>query len=187
MSKIETQIKELMLRKQKFDYIDYIIQLLSSDTTCHDYLDVKDEVLSLITPHLNSLKSSIENSSELSQNGTNSSLGKDDLEILKSLAEKVKSKTNTENKAGQDQNSPYSNEGDPPKPPRQKPASESPNSIQSKMNFALDNRHLANKLVRGINTQGIEISGKAVGLDAPFIIVETDSGTIHKITRENII
>jgi len=55
-----------------------------------------------------------------------------------------------------------------------------------KLAFALDNRHLAGKSVSIANDKNITINGKVVGLDAPFVIVQTEAGPTIKVPLEKV-
>lgn len=66
-----------------------------------------------------------------------------------------------------------------------KPAGDSvgPNE---KLAFALDNRHLGGKKVSVQNDKNITIRGEVVGLDAPFVIVRTETGPTIKVPLEKV-
>lgn len=55
-----------------------------------------------------------------------------------------------------------------------------------KMNFALDNRHLAGKQVNVLNDKNIDIRGEVVGLDAPYVLVKTTTGPTIKVPLNNV-
>lgn len=55
-----------------------------------------------------------------------------------------------------------------------------------KMNFALDNRHLAGKKVSVANDKGVTIHGTVVGLDAPNAVIKTETGPTIKVPIENV-
>lgn len=55
-----------------------------------------------------------------------------------------------------------------------------------KLSFALDNRHLAGKKVSVMNDKNIDIRGSVVGLDAPFVLVKTDTGPTIKVPLEKV-
>lgn len=59
-------------------------------------------------------------------------------------------------------------------------------SPNDKLSFALDNRHLGGKIVSVENDKNITIRGKVVGLDAPFVIVQTDTGPTIKVPLEKV-
>ncbi len=55
-----------------------------------------------------------------------------------------------------------------------------------KLSFAMDNRHLAGKTVSVANDKSIVITGKVVGLDAPFVLVKTDTGPTIKVPLDKV-
>lgn len=173
MSKIDTQIKELLAKKKKVDYINYVLDLVKNDTKCIDFSEVKTEIVAQIEPHLLKLIEQIESDVLTESKDTKQLISEEDLEILKLLANKVKSKDSIEPKKV---NNP------PPKQNNQQHA-----STQDKMNFALNNRHLAGKRVQVINDQNIDLHGKVVGLDAPFVLVETDTGPVINVPLEKVV
>lgn len=59
-------------------------------------------------------------------------------------------------------------------------------SPNEKMNFALENRHLAGKRVKVANDKNIDINGEVVGLDAPYVFVKTDTGPTIKVPLPNV-
>lgn len=67
-----------------------------------------------------------------------------------------------------------------------KPKTEPELSPGEKMNFALDNRHLAGKKVSVLNDKNVDISGEVVGLDAPFVLVKTTTGPTIKVPLANV-
>jgi hypothetical protein len=173
MSKIDTQIKELLTKKKKVDYINYLIDLVKNDTKCIDYEEVKTEIVSQIEPHLLKLVEQIESDGSLDTKDNKQSISQEDLQILKLLADKVKSKDSIEPKK-------VSNT------PQQKVSNQHA-STQDKMNFALNNRHLAGKRVQVMNDQNLELYGKVVGLDAPFVLIETDTGPVINVPLEKVV
>lgn len=67
-----------------------------------------------------------------------------------------------------------------------KPAGPQEMSPNEKLNFALDHRHLGGKKVSVANDKNIEIKGHVVGLDAPFVIIKTDTGPTIKVPVEHV-
>lgn len=59
-------------------------------------------------------------------------------------------------------------------------------SPNDKLAFALDNRHLGGKVVSVINDKNINIKGKVVGLDAPYVMVKTDTGPTIKVPLDKV-
>ena len=60
-------------------------------------------------------------------------------------------------------------------------------SVAEKSNFAITNRHLGGRNVSVINDANVEIKGKVVGLDAPFVLVKTDTGPTIKVPLPNVV
>lgn len=179
MSNIDAQIKALMLKKKKIDYVNYIADLVKNDTKCHDFKDVKDEVVSKIEPFLLDLMVSIESDSEVKQKESVelSFLSDEEKKALKLVAETVISK-----KSQVPSNTVNANAA----PVVQKKREETI-SNNDKMNFAMNNRHLANKRVQVLNDKNAQIFGHVVGLDAPNVLVKTDTGPTIQVPIENVV
>lgn len=79
---------------------------------------------------------------------------------------------------------PYAKEEQSPPPPVKKP--EDRIGANDKLSFAMDNRHLAGKSVSVANDKNITIKGKVVGLDAPYVLVATESGPTIKVPLEHV-
>lgn len=190
MSKIDTQIKELQTKKCKIDYLLYIKSLLTDDKSCVDYIEVKEEVLKLVIPQLDALVKSIEDDVTIDLENP-VKFSSEETEVLKTVAAKVLSKGPIPSNP-----TPMPSSGTPvkkaeyPAPPkRNDPFSNVENNAQTqewdinaKMSFAMDNRHLANKKVRTNDSQ----EGVIVGLDAPNVIVQLNSGTRVKYLLQNV-
>lgn len=175
MSNIDAQIKALLLKKKKIDYVSYIADLVKNDTKCLDFKDVKDEVVSKIEPFLLTLMTSIEADGEQQKTESKSSFDEKELQALKIIASKVL------NKAAETPNTPFQ-----PTPPAPTPKKEEL-SNNDKMNFAMNNRHLANKRVQVINDTNVQVFGLVVGLDAPFILVKTETGPTIQVPLEKVV
>lgn len=174
MSKIDSLIKDLLIKKKKIDYISYIADLLKGDKKCVDYLDVKDEVLSQIEPILLKLMNAIENDLPVSlDDSKKEDFSNEEKDILKMVVSKAKEKTLTPQ---------------PKEPIRKEESPKKPLvSNQDKLSFGLNNRHLANSKVQVINDQNINITGLVVGIDAPFIIVKTDQGPTISVPLDKVV
>ena len=161
MSKIAEQIKLLQLKQKKIDYISYVADLIKNDKKCIDFKDVQEEVVSKIEPFLLNLMESIEKDSDIKNESKSSGMfDADEYDALKLLASKVKSKSGS----------------DVSQAPRQPQPKQPEVANHDKMNFALNHRHLGNKRVQVLNDQNATILGTVVGLDAPFVVVKTDTG-----------
>jgi hypothetical protein len=175
MSNIDAQIKALLLKKKKIDYVSYVADLIKNDTKCLDFKDVQDEVVSKIEPFLLDLMTAIEGDAEVKAPASVSGLSPEELSALKLVANKVLTKTPTPANNG------AFNQDAQPAPKKQEM------NANDKMNFALNNRHLGNKRVQVINDQNVQIFGTVVGLDAPFVIVKTETGPTIQVPLEKVV
>lgn len=173
MSKIDTLIQELQLKKKKIDYLTYVLDLVQNDQKCIDFVEVQEDVFGKLKPILLKMQEDIENNVETTMD---SLFSKDQVEALKLLAEKVKTKQNAPVKPAQ-VNKIHNDDA---------PVNKNLVPQQDKMNFAMDNRHLANKNVTVINNENLDVTGKVVGLEAPYVIVKTKQGPTIKVPLENI-
>ena len=175
MSNIDEQIKALQLKKKKIDYVSYIADLIKNDNKCLDFMDVQKEVVAKIEPFLINLMNSIENDTDVVTNSDSNQLTEAQLKVLKIVADKVINK-------------PDSLKTETPKTNVVKPTNNiSELSPSEKMNFALNHRHLADKSVQVINDEKVTITGKVVGLDAPYVHVKTETGPTIKVPVEKIV
>lgn len=173
MSKIQEQIKILQLKQKKVEYVSYIADLVKNDTKCVDFKEVQKEILEKIEPFLLELMTQIEEGAvapKASQNVTGD-LTPEQVDALKKVADRVLTKP---------ENQSFSE-------PPQKPAPKQDAPHQDKMRFALDNRHLADKRVQVINDKNVQIYGRVVGLDAPFVVVQTETGPVINVPLEKIV
>lgn len=175
MSSIDAQIKALQLKKKKIDYIAYIVDLLKNDTKCIDFKDVKKEVVSQIEPFLKDLVSAIETDSEVKKAEGSSipGLTPEQAKALVQVADRVLNKPEV---AAVD---------------ALKQAAPKPQEVEmspgDKISFAMDNRHLSNQRVQVINDTNAQIYGTVVGLDAPNIIVKTETGPTIKVPLNKVV
>jgi hypothetical protein len=176
MSSIDAQIKALLLKKKKIDYVSYIADLVKNDTKCVDFKDVKKEIIEKIEPFLLQLMESIEKDTEL-KTSKSDGLSAEEVSTLKAVAARVKSQPTA----------PAPTQPNQPQAPAPKPAHRSDMSPNEKMNFALTNRHLANKKVQVIGDAGVKILGTIVGLDAPNVIVQTDTGPTIEVELSKVV
>lgn len=103
---------------------------------------------------------------KLQEPGSASVFSDDEVKILRSLIERVKA-----------QNS-------------QPPTTQHPPKLvqadrQDKIHFSMQNRHLENKRVE-VSTKDGKVKGKVVGLDAPHVIVQTDTGYTVPVELEQV-
>lgn len=182
MSKIDQQIKALMLKKSKIDYIKYIEDLLVNDKNCIDFKDVKDEVLKEILPHLEKVAESIETDTPVKKESNPlESFSPEQLKALVELSDRYIATKNAKPEAPKQNNQPYQPDTQQPTPAKRQELSNN-----DKMNFAMNHRHLANKRVQVMNDKNVEIQGLVVGLDAPYVQVKTDTGPTINVPIEKI-
>ena len=171
MSTIDQQIKDLLLKKAKINYLSYIADLIKNDTKCSDFKDVQKEVVDLIEPFLLQLMNSIETGTPVNTQKTEG-LSESDISILKTLATKVVSRKPQETQNAQ---------------PFEKSVPKNEMSHTDKLNFAMNYRHLANKRVQVMNDQNAAIYGSVVGLDAPYVLIKTETGPTIQVPVEKVV
>ena len=175
MSKIQEQIKALQLKQKKIEYISYLADLIKNDTKCIDFKDVQKEIVEKIEPFLLSLMTEIEEGAVPKESQSETTLTPEQVEALKKVADRVLTKPVVENQpfAQPQPQQPVQSKAEPPH--------------QDKMRFALDNRHLADKRVQVINDKNVQIYGKVVGLDAPYVVIQTETGPVINVPLEKIV
>lgn len=179
MSNIDDQIKILQLKKKKIAFLKHI---LSSTKSYRDKdLDAKasKEVITSLSKFVDDQITIIETGEEIIQ--LNGEFSEKELNALRTVASKVLQKGVTTGR----QSGSVKNESNPPKPsgPQKRPDTvETPD----KLSFALENRHLAGKRVTVANDQNMTVLGEVVGLDAPNIIVKTDTGPTIQVPLGNV-
>lgn len=181
MSSIDAQIKALQMKKKKIDYISYIADLVKNDTKCIDFKEVQSEVVSKIEPFLIELMTAIETDSEVKPKDSKS-LDEKEIDVLKAVAQKIMTKPPTvpDVQPLAKPNGAYNQESASTKPPPEA-------NPHDKMNFAMNNRHLANRKVQVLNDQNTTIIGNVVGLDAPHVLVKTETGPTIKVPLEKVV
>lgn len=174
-----------MLKKKKIDYINYIADLVQNDTKCVDFSDVKDDIVTAILPFLIELSESIEKDSAI-KSKNKEQFTDEEISVLKTVALKLLTKPPEQPKPVQSvQNEPFSEPQKVVQQEAKKKAQEMSNN--DKMNFAMNHRHLANKRVQVINDQNVQIFGNVVGLDAPYILVKTETGPTIQVPLEKVV
>lgn len=178
MSSIDAQIKSLLLKKKKIDYVSYIADLVKNDTKCIDFKDVKKEIVDQIEPFLLKLMTSIETGQPVKSDEPSSEFSQEQKEALLTIAARVIEKK-SQPASGP---SPYN-----PEVVQTTAKQKAELNSNDKMNFALNNRHLASKRVQILNDANAQIFGQVVGLDAPFIIVKTETGPTIQVPLEKVV
>lgn len=175
MSKIDKLIEELQLKKTKIDYLNYLLNIIKTDEHCVDYKEIKNEMVSKIEPLLKNLITEIEDGT-ITEVKLEGDFSKDELNTLKALAERANAKNVIVDA----------------KPADTRPKElvlnkkEPMMSVHEKMQFSLSHRHLANASVNVMNDQNVTITGKVVGIDAPYLVIKTESGPVIKVPPEKV-
>lgn len=60
-------------------------------------------------------------------------------------------------------------------------------SVSEKVSFSLQHRDLNSRRVQVMNDENVDIFGKVVGLDAPNVVVETETGPVIKVPINKIV
>lgn len=168
MSKIAEQIQKLKEQEKRLERetrkVEFLTHILDSakDYDHASFKDVKDDVVSLMD---NFVKKTI----EAIEAGT---------EVTITVGPAFKAATPAPE-------APTAQA--PTQPAAPKKAIEDTVSPGEKLSFAMDNRHLAGKKVSVMNDKNLEIKGSVVGLDAPYVIVKTDTGPTIKVPLPNVV
>jgi hypothetical protein len=168
MSKIDAQIlklrereKQLEQEKLKIEFLNHILK--SAESYDHkSFKDIKIEVVGMLRKFVTKAVESIENGVPLS------------------FSEPPKEAQSNTVFAQENPNTPPR-----PAPPKREvaPGELSPSE---KMAFAMANRHLAGRDVTVANDKNLTITGKVVGLDAPFVVVKTETGPTIKVPLDQV-
>jgi hypothetical protein len=179
VSKIQDQINQLLTKKKKIDYIASVIETIQNPTFGgSEFSEIKEELDGLAILKLKELSDSIENDIDpMAPKGLG--LSEEKIKILDILAEKALKRAEQPQSTPSAQNNVYSQQPSPKK--------DRVLGVAEKMEFAQQNRHLGGKHVQCIGEQGIAINGKVVGLDAPFVLVETTSGHTIEVPLEKVV
>lgn len=178
MSKINDQIKELQNKLKRVEFLNHIL-----DSAKHynndQFKDVKDEVVALLEDFVTQTIATIENSAGSAQEEqANGQLTQNELSVVKNMVQRVQDRSNGQAPV----NDPYgANQQNQPVKPK-KPMLDA----NDKLSFAMSNRHLAGKRVNVANDKGMTVNGEVVGLDAPHVVVRTDTGPTINVPIENI-
>lgn len=166
MSKIDEQIKKLREQEKRLELeklkVEFLTHILSSvkDYKEEAFASVKSDVIEVLEPFIKKSIEAIETGNTLEI-------------VLRSNANPAPVIPIPLEAAN----------ATPPSKPKNAEDSVGPND---KLSFALDNRHLAGKNVNVANDQSIIIRGKVVGLDAPYVLVQTETGPTIKVPRDKI-
>ena len=172
MSKINEQIKELQTKLKKVEFLNHILDSAKKYEN-KDFKDVKEDVVSSLDEFVTKEIECIENGAAKTEVLTQGQLSQDELNVVKSMVQRVQTKKPV-------------NPGNPP--PVNDPYGNKKEIVGSpdKLSFALENRHLANKRVTVANNEGMTVMGEVVGLDAPNVVVKTDTGPTIQVPIGNV-
>lgn len=172
MSKILDRIEQLKRQQKKVDFLLHILDS-AKNYNDKDFKDVHEEVVEKLTVFVENSIKNIEDGSELDSNSSSGlNLTEEQKNNLLLILDKVSKGKTIQAPANQKKLS--------------NPVKNNHLDKQDKLAFAMDNRHLANKKVVATNISGDKVNGTVVGLDAPYVVVRTDSGVTVQVELEQI-
>lgn len=154
IKRLREQEKQLELEKRKVEFLNHILQS-AKDYTHKAFVDVKNDVIQLLTDFTTKAIQAIET-------------GSTPVVAVPKDAQVFQSET-------------PANAATPAPAPAKPKSADGEMGPGEKLNFALDNRHLGGKKVTIANDKNMTVTGTVVGLDAPFVIVKTDTGPTIKV------
>jgi uncharacterized membrane protein len=170
MSKIETLIKELEFKKKKIEFINTILESVKEYEDVED--EVKADILVIMEEFVAKVVDSIENDAGV-ESDKKSEFSKEEVDALRAVAQRLKNKPVQETAS---------------QPPAPKKPQRTPVDNNDKLAFAMENRRLADKKVKVINTENdVSFIGTVVGLDAPFVVVQPKDGPAVKVPLEDVV
>ena len=179
MSVLDKQIAELQRKKNKVLFIEHLWELVDNASLegedTEENLSLRKEVCTEIEQFFNKLKESIETGREIASDAKEQVFNEDEIQAVKALAKRLAQKT-----GNSPMDPPEQNKG-PHSPRQQRP---DPATMGDKIDFALKQRHLANKNVQFEFTSGsgenLVLVGKVVGVEAPYLQIQTPTkGTVN--------
>lgn len=162
MTAIDQKLQKLREQEKQLQLekkkIEFLTHILSSskDYNHPDFSEIKESVISMLSLFIDKAIGSIESGTELSFENKK--------EIIENKSEPIKQESSKNNV----------DRADPMI------------SAHEKASFALDNRHLAGKVVSIENDKNLVVKGTVVGLDAPFVLVKTETGPIIKVPLNKV-
>lgn len=181
MSKIDDLMKQLQEKKTVIEAYNLIADSLGKTLEDKKFDEIREDVSGKVAEFLISEIESVENGAlqaapiQSSPAGLEG-LSPEQIQALAQVANKVMNKTTV-------QNDPFSGSNNTTAQPKQRRPI--PPASQDKIRFALQNRHLENKEV-SVTTENGVINGTVRGLDAPFVIVQTETGQTIDAPLESI-
>lgn len=186
MSTLEEQIAALQFQKHKAELFKNMLKLIADLQVEEQFKEAFNEAFLEVNDFIKSKIDSIESRKAVQAVTEETSFTADEMNILRAVIARA-SQLTLGNPPAQPAgaNGAFANEDDPQPPPRRPNPVNRKDTTQDKIRFAMANRHLDSKRVTVITNNGT-IGGKVVGIDAPHIIVKTDTGHTIPVDLENI-
>jgi hypothetical protein len=205
MSQLEQKLKELKTQQEKAGYLRQVLTNLENlpksenNPQNEPAIMARASVIEELTEIIGERILQIENdetpntSVGVRIDGLPSDFSPEEVNVLKTLAARAMTRTPERppvQPRGNNSSAFASDDDDytppaPPPRPRQTPPTKH-EQREDKISFGLRNRHLDQKRVLVVTKQGIQTAGIVVGLDAPNIVVKTDTGHTIQVPLENV-
>lgn len=183
MSFLDAEIKRLQAQKLKVEFYKHIKGLVEGIKE-PKFADVSKEIIDNVSAFIDSHIDMIETGEIDTVEQVKRVFNEDEINNLKSLSSEFSLINALITRAKSRQNLVSEDKTNPaPKLSSEKPVTniETPDKIK----FALQNRHLADKTVM-VTTRDGEVKAKVQGIDAPYIIVKTETGHTAQVSLDNI-
>lgn len=192
MSFLEQQLRELQIKKHKISYFRLVLGLLSATEGSEEETEAQKQAIEELTQFINARVEAIESGKEAakseSSEAASSQFSEEEVVILKQIVDRALNRQAPQTKAFWDQDAnkgAFASDDAPPQAPKKPESPGQKAKRQDKIQFALANRHLDGKRVTVIQN-GNQVGGKVVGLDAPNVIVKTDTGHTVPVDLDNL-
>lgn len=191
MSLLEQQIKELQIKKNKADLFRLILENIQTMPDDPKFSEVSEEVKNEVTTFLSDSIKAIEDGTPAPSKiplPSNAAFTEAQMEILRTVADRAQERSVVPTTPKANTGAFASDDEDITQPARrQNPPPQQKKTVHhDKIRFGLANRHLDGKRVKVFTERG-EVGGNVVGLDAPHIIVKTDTGHTVPVLLDNIV
>ena len=183
MSKIDDLMKQLEEKKITIEAYNLIADSLGDTLKDTKFDNIREDVSGKIAEYIIAEIEAVEQSAGLGasqpqeENATLSGFSQEDVGLLRNILDRAKGKTPQNNGAFSEGGNP------PPQQPRQRRPVNA--AAPDKIKFALANRHLEGKTVVFQGNSGL-IEGTVRGLDAPNVVIQTDTGKTHEVPIDAI-
>lgn len=194
MSLLDQQLKELQVKKFKILYFQQILELLTlspSNLVGSEQVEkpAQEEAIKELTDFITTRISSIENGEpekELKPFPQGGFYTKPQLDMLLELANRALERTKPLQPPKND-NSTFGSDEEEFVSAKQVNSKKKPvRSGHDVLAFAMQYRHLDQKTC-SVTTKNGEVAGKIVGTEAPFLVVQTETGHTIKVPPESVI